>query len=275
MLHEMDGRRLGLVIRALRRRRGWRQLDLARAAAVSQSTVSAVERGHLDTLSLRTIKAVVAALDGRLVHEVRWRGGHIERLMDEGHASLASEVVGILADRGWQVRVEVSYSHFGERGAIDILAWHATSRTLLVVELKTELTSIESTLRKLDEKERLATSVARERFGWRPVAVGVMLIVREGPTDRARARRAEVLLAAALPSRSVAARAWLRNRGVASADSGSYRLPIEAAVNDGSADPIVSDGPAGSRPIVETVAGQPDPSRASVDRSFSTARDRR
>ncbi|CAN5729084.1 hypothetical protein BH20CHL5_BH20CHL5_08710 [soil metagenome] len=210
MLHEMDGRRLGLVIRALRRRRGWRQLDLARAATVSQSTVSAVERGHLDTLSLRTIKAVVAALDGRLVHEVRWRGGHIERLMDEGHASLASEVVGILADRGWQVRVEVSYSHFGERGAIDILAWHATSRTLLVVELKTELTSIESTLRKLDEKERLATSVARERFGWRPVAVGVMLIVREGPTDRARARRAEVLLAAALPSRSVAARAWLR-----------------------------------------------------------------
>ncbi len=87
MLHEMDGRRLGLVIRASRRRRGWRQLDLARAAAVSQSTVSAVERGHLDTLSLRTIKAVVAALDGRLVHEVRWRGGHIERLMDEGQTS--------------------------------------------------------------------------------------------------------------------------------------------------------------------------------------------
>ncbi len=210
MLHEMDERRLGLVIRALRRRRGWRQLDLALAATVSQSTVSAVERGHLDTLSIRTVKAVVAALDGRLVHEVRWRGGHIERLMDEGHTSLASEVVGILADHGWQVRVEVSYSRLGERGAIDILAWHAASRTLLVVELKTELTSIEATLRRLDQKERLAPAIARERFGWQPVAVGVMLVVREGrPTARVR-DEAGALLAAALPSRSVSARAWLR-----------------------------------------------------------------
>ncbi len=46
----------------------------------------------------------------------------MQRLMDEGHASLASEVVGILADHSWQVRLEVSYSRFGERGAIDILA---------------------------------------------------------------------------------------------------------------------------------------------------------
>ncbi len=129
---------------------------------------------------------------------------------DEGHASLASEVVGILADHGSQVRLEVSYSRFGERGAIDILAWHTASRALLVVEVETKLTSIEATLRRLDEKERLAAAIACERFGWQPVAVGVMLIVREGPTDRARARRAGALLAAALPSRSVAARHWLR-----------------------------------------------------------------
>jgi hypothetical protein len=100
-------------------------------------------------------------------------------------ASLASEVVGILAGLGWQVAVEVSYSRFGERGSIDILAWHALSRTLLVVEIKSELASIEATLRKLDEKERLAAVIARERFGWQPLAMGVMLIVREGPTDRA------------------------------------------------------------------------------------------
>lgn len=206
----MDERRLGLVVRALRRRREWRQVDLALAAAVSQSTVSNIERGHLDSLSLRVVKAVIGALDGRLVSEVRWRGGQIDRLLDERHASLASEVVRILVDAGWEVRVEVSYARFGERGSIDILAWHAASRTLLIVEVKSELTSIEATLRKLDEKERLAAVVASERFGWRPDHIGVMLIVREGPTDRARARRAGALLAAALPSRSVAARSWLR-----------------------------------------------------------------
>lgn len=206
----MDERRLGLVVRALRRRRGWRQHDLALAAAVSQSTVSDIERGHLDSLSLRTIKAVVSALDGRLISEVRWRGGQIDRLLDEGHAALAGTVIKVLADLDWQVRVEVSYSRFGERGSIDILAWHATSRTLLVLEIKTELTSIEATLRKLDEKERLADVVARERFGWQPVAVGVMLVVREGPTDRARARRAGALLAVAFPSRNLSVRSWLR-----------------------------------------------------------------
>ncbi|MBA3851671.1 MAG: helix-turn-helix transcriptional regulator, partial [Chloroflexi bacterium] len=58
MLSRMDERRLGLVVRALRRRRGWRQLDLGRASGVSQSTVSEIERGYLDSLSLRTIKAV-------------------------------------------------------------------------------------------------------------------------------------------------------------------------------------------------------------------------
>lgn len=206
----MEERRLGLVVRALRRRRGWRQLDLAGAAGVSQSTVSDLERGHLDTLSMRTIKAVLAVLGARLVTDVRWRGGQLDRLLDEGHAALGAAVMEILGDREWQVRVEVSYSHFGERGSIDILAWHAATRTLLVVEIKTELTSIEATLRKLDEKERLAGRVARERFGWQPSAIGVLLVLRENSTNRARAGRATVILAAALPVRSAAARAWLR-----------------------------------------------------------------
>lgn len=183
---------------------------MALAASVSQSTVSDVERGYVDTLSIRAIKSVLVALDARLVHEVRWRGGQLDRLLDEGHASLATAVVEILGATGWEVRVEVSYSHFGERGSMDILAWHAASRTLLVIEIKSELTSVESTLRKLDEKERLAPMVAAERCGWRPRAVGVLLVVRESSTDRARAHRAGALLSAALPTRGVAVKAWLR-----------------------------------------------------------------
>jgi hypothetical protein len=40
----------------------------------------------------------------------------------------------------------VTFSIYGERGSIDLLAWHSETRTLLVVELKSELTSIEETL---------------------------------------------------------------------------------------------------------------------------------
>lgn len=204
---------------------------------MSQSTVSDLERGHLETLSMRAIKAVLVALDARLVPEVRWRGGQLDRLLDEGHASLSAVMIGILGHRDWQVQVEVSYSRSGERGSIDILAWHAVTRTLLVVEIKTELSSVEATLRKLDEKERLAGGIARERFGWDPVTVGVLLVVRDSSTDRARARRAGALLAAALPAGSSAARTWLRR------PVGTMRGLWFLSSTDGSGDKRRTGGP--------------------------------
>jgi hypothetical protein len=48
---------------------------------------------------------------------------------------------------------------------------------LLVIELKSELTSVEETLRRLDVKVRLATRVAGERFGWRAVAAARLLVL--------------------------------------------------------------------------------------------------
>lgn len=51
----MDMVRFGRGIRALRMRRGWRQIDLAEAAAVSQSIVSRIERGLGARLALETL----------------------------------------------------------------------------------------------------------------------------------------------------------------------------------------------------------------------------
>ena len=42
----------------------------------------------------------------------------------------------------WVVRPEVSFSIYGERGVIDVLAWHPARRAILVIELKTELVDI-------------------------------------------------------------------------------------------------------------------------------------
>jgi hypothetical protein len=42
--------------------------------------VSLIERGHLDTLSLRTMRRVAAVLDVRLDLVARWRGGELDRL---------------------------------------------------------------------------------------------------------------------------------------------------------------------------------------------------
>lgn len=106
-------------------------------------------------------------------------------------------------------RMEVSYARFGERGSIDILAWHDATSTLLVVEVKTELASAEGTLRRLDQKTRLAPIVARERFSWNAARVGVALVILEGSTDRRRVERHDALFRATLPARGAAVRTWL------------------------------------------------------------------
>jgi transcriptional regulator with XRE-family HTH domain len=198
----MEDVRIGLVVRRLRRRLGWRQDDLAARARIAQSTVSLVERGHIDRLTLRTIRRIFDALEARLDLVPRWQGAALDRLLDERHARLAGAVVAVLRSEGWQVAVEATYSQFGERGSIDVLAWHPATRLVLVVEVKSEFVTVEATLRPLDAKARLAPGIARERFGARQVAgVARILVVLGTNTNRRRLRDARSVLDAVFPGR--------------------------------------------------------------------------
>jgi hypothetical protein len=131
-------------------------------------------------------------------------------LLDERHAALVGETVARLIEAGWETQVEVTYSVYGERGSIDVLGWYPQLHMLLVVEVKSELTSIEQTLRKHDEKCRLASREARERFGWQARASARLLVASSDRTTRRRVSRASAVLEAAYPVRGVAVRAWLR-----------------------------------------------------------------
>src|SRR5437773_9746402 len=99
----MDDGRIGRSLRALRRRRRLRQSDVARLARVSQSTISVLERGHVGTLSLQTIRRIFAAVDAGFEGMVMWRGGAVDRLMDERHATLVGAAATTLRDAGWEV----------------------------------------------------------------------------------------------------------------------------------------------------------------------------
>jgi transcriptional regulator with XRE-family HTH domain len=208
-----DGRvndiELGRRFRALRHRRGWRQADVGEAAGLSQDLVSLAECGHIAELSVRSLRALAGALDAELKMELWFRGGEVDRLLDEGHAALVDAVVGRLAALGWEVRPEVSFAVYGERGSIDVVAWHAESRTLLVVEVKTELTSVEATLRRHDVKVRLAAGVVRERFGWQPARVARLLVLPDGSTPRRQVARHDAAMRSAYPLRGRALRLWL------------------------------------------------------------------
>ena len=129
--------------------------------------------------------------------------------MDEGHAALVGRVATMLRELGWDVRLEVSYSVYGERGSIDVLAWHPVARVLLVVELKTELVAVEETLRKHDQKARLALRVAAERFDWEARAVGRLLVLPSLSTPRRRVERHAAAMDVAYPRRGSGLREWL------------------------------------------------------------------
>lgn len=206
----MDRLRVGRALRALRRRRGLRQRDVAAAAGVSQAFISDLERGRTGRMQGDRVERVAAALDAELVVFVRWRGGDLDRLLDEAHATLVGIVAGDLESLGWQVVAEVTYSVYGERGSIDLLAWHAATSVLLVIEVKSELTSIEETLRRHDAKVRLAAGIVRERFGWAPTTVARLLALPADSTSRRRVARHDAVLRRSYPLRGRPARAWLR-----------------------------------------------------------------
>jgi hypothetical protein len=178
---------------------------------VSRSLVAAFEARRIDSTSVGTLRAIAAALDATFAIEIRWRGGALDRLLDERHAHVASAVIGILRATAWLTQPEVSYAHYAERGSIDILAWHPATRTLLVIEVKSQLVSVEETLRKLDEKVRLGPGVAAERFGWRPTATGRVLVLPGSSTNHRHVRAHEPVFEAALPARTDHVRGWLRS----------------------------------------------------------------
>ena len=151
-----------------------------------------------------------ATLDASFDPLVRWRGGEVDRLLDARHAAVVGRTVARLSRLNWQVMVEVTFNHFGERGSIDVLAQDARTGVVLVVEAKSELASIEETIRRLDAKARLAVDIADDRFGRRPTRIGVLLVVAASTANRSRVRRADAVLRSAFPHRGRSVGSWLR-----------------------------------------------------------------
>lgn len=206
----MDDIRAGRILRSLRRRRGWTQSDLAAQAGLSQQAVSLIERGHGATLAGRTLQRVFGALDARWEPVVSWRGGALDRLLDEDRSRLVTAMASRLRERGWTIEIEATYSSFGERGSIDVLAGREPRRAVLSVEVKSELTSVEATLRKIDEKDRLVRrQICRDRFGFEPTSTGRLLVLPATDATRRRVRSSAVVLDAALPARGLMVRRWL------------------------------------------------------------------
>jgi hypothetical protein len=117
-------------------------------------------------------------------------------------------VTRLLIDAGWQVRPEVSFNHFGERGVVDIVAWNAQYRATLLVELKTELADVNDLLAVTDRRRRLAAVIA-EPFEWRPEIVGQWVVVAASRTNERRVADHRAVIRSAFPTDGRSIAGWL------------------------------------------------------------------
>lgn len=206
----VDDRQLGSAIRALRVRRGWRQVDLARRTRLSRQVVGRIERGDAGSLPVNVLRRASDALGARFDTIIRWQGSDLVRLLSARHAAIHEAVARQFATiGGWVAEPEVSFSVYGERGIIDILAWHPVARIVVVVELKTGLVDINEMMGTLDRKRRLANGIARGR-GFEAVAVGAWLVIADTRTNRRALAAHATVLRAKYPADGRTMRRWLR-----------------------------------------------------------------
>jgi transcriptional regulator with XRE-family HTH domain len=210
----VDEVRLGSVVRSVRIRKGWRQVDLAAAAKVSRHDASKVELGHAGEIPLSRTLAMCRALEIRLDFVPRLRGGDLDRLLNARHSAMAETMARWFGRHpAWIIRPEVSFSIYGERGVIDFIAWHPVRRALLLIELKTELVEIGELMATADRRRRLAPRIGRD-LGWVPEVVGMWIAVRNVSTNLRRIRQHSAVLRAAFPAEGRAIAHWLRDPDV-------------------------------------------------------------
>jgi hypothetical protein len=207
----MRDEQIGRATRSLRHRRGWRQRDVSARARRPRSALVDLEAGRIGHLKVDVIRDLLEAMGARLVIDVLAGASDPRLLVDAGHAFLQEYWKRRLERWGWIVRAEVSFNRYGDRGRIDLLAFHPATGTLLVVEIKTVLWDLQSLLGALDVKVRNARFVAMD-VGW-PVRHVVPVVIVAGSTTTRRVIAAHEALFAAFELRGRAAISWAREAG--------------------------------------------------------------
>jgi transcriptional regulator with XRE-family HTH domain len=210
-------------------RRHWRQQDLATESGVSRSLVARIEVGQSDAIPVGKLEKVASAVGARADLRLNWNGEALDRLLDAAHAGLVELTAAKLRAIGWEVAAEVTFWIRGERGSVDLLAWHPTLRLILVIEVKSIVPDIQAMLTSLDRKARLANEIARSR-GLSPIASGRLLVIGESRTSRRRVEKHAATFAAEFPHRGASLKGWLRAPNVAPPLRGLWFMPTAHAV---------------------------------------------
>jgi hypothetical protein len=160
-------------------------------------------------MTVGNVVRLATALGASANLTLQWRGAALDRLADSRHAQLQNHVASLLSRSGWTVRPEVSFNHYGDRGRVDLLAHHLTTRMVLVVEIKTAVGDLQDMLGRLDTKVRLAPMLASQA-GWTDVSATIAAVVIGDSRAARRIVAAHSALLVGFSLRGRAAAAWLR-----------------------------------------------------------------
>jgi transcriptional regulator with XRE-family HTH domain len=185
-----------------------RQSDVAAAAGISQTMVSRIERGRVGDVGIGSLLRVAEVLEMTIDWQPRWRGGELDRMLNSGHGAMHASAASMLRQHAWLTAPETTFSIYGERGAIDILAFHPPTGSLLVIELKTDLVDVSGLLGAVDRYRRLAPQLAA-RLGWQVKTVSAWVIFRDSATNRRRVAAHAGVLRTAFPADGNQMRSWL------------------------------------------------------------------
>lgn len=210
---QVDGSYVGRLVRAVRVDRGLTQGQVARMTGVSQRTVARAEGGDLHAISLDALERVAVGLGIRLRLDARWQGGDGDRLMDREHAAVVEAVVAELRRLGWEVVLEYTFNHYGERGSVDVIGWHALSGSLVIIEVKSRLLDLQDLLASLGRKIRIVPDRLADERGWEVVRVGRVVALPGTTANRGVIERHRATFDASFPSRASTLRRFLRDPG--------------------------------------------------------------
>jgi transcriptional regulator with XRE-family HTH domain len=223
----MPERAVAAAMRAIRLELRLTQREVSLAAAVPRSVIQQVERDRLERVRVGDLRRIAGALDASVDLGLRWRGGDLPRLVNARHAALheaVAERFAMLPE--WLYEPEVSFSRWGERGIVDGIGWHPSTRSLVVHELKSQIVDPSELMGTADRKRRLAADIVRER-DWHPATVSLWIVVADTRTNRRALARHERALRAKFPADGHAVAAWLR-RPIGRLDALSF-LPIASS----------------------------------------------
>jgi transcriptional regulator with XRE-family HTH domain len=207
----MDDLKVGAILRAIRLHAGLRQADVAARAGVSQSRISNAEQGKLGSMPLDNLRTIAREVGVRLELSPLWRGGAFDRLLDRGHAELGERVASHLRRYRHEVLLEYSFNHFGERGSVDVVGWHESSRSLVLIELKTRVYNLQDLLSSSHRKARVVPALLRRERGWSAANLGHFLVLAETRANRSLLKRYAMSLDSAFPARTSEVKRWLKH----------------------------------------------------------------